>query len=196
MFAFQAFQMPQQPDPIPKVIQEWSSLPSNPTLASIQPPPDEETPESLTENYDTLFAADSHDKLYVFLGGSYSLGSMHFPTPIASLVQAPQARTLIASHLTRLSSPDGLSLIWPTNTSFALLQHPVGRQLAQLSTVLKDLSHYVLSTLKDMRRTWFGLGRPGHPGPREYGEKFVKALEIREEGYKSKYLFKRLRSWY
>ncbi|KAI0078893.1 hypothetical protein K474DRAFT_1659827 [Panus rudis PR-1116 ss-1] len=172
----------------PTEIATWPSLPVDDIMASVKPTrpgkqkyrPGEEYDEPDDTNVDSvLLLADSSGRLHGFLDGFYSMGAFTLGTnaPTVSMYQ-DQARILY------LHSQVTAGKRTHTNLQSSVVQFPLLgdrrlRDVAQVSSSAKHLTHYAMRVLDDMRKVWFGSDTQS--GARELGPKWVRAFEARQK---------------
>ncbi|KAJ3970282.1 anaphase-promoting complex, cyclosome, subunit 4-domain-containing protein [Lentinula raphanica] len=187
LFAFQGSQTTARRAPaLPDVIKSWPSLQPDPGAASINVPNTNRTTENgITDdvddaNIDSILAvADRSGRLWCFLDGTYSMGSLKLsnsnPTTITSLFKNPKSPVLLA-----YPNHDGVFTdLLPTHVSLTLLQESKFRDFAKLSTTARELCWYVLRIVEEMSAAW--MGSDTNTGARELGSKWLATYEAKQQ---------------
>ncbi|KAJ3754331.1 anaphase-promoting complex, cyclosome, subunit 4-domain-containing protein [Lentinula raphanica] len=187
LFAFQGSQTTARRAPaLPDVIKSWPSLQPDPGAASINVPNTNRTTENgITDdvddaNIDSILAvADRSGRLWCFLDGTYSMGSLKLsnsnPTTITSLFKNPKSPVLLA-----YPNHDGVFTdLLPTHVSLSLLQESKFRDFAKLSTTARELCWYVLRIVEEMSAAW--MGSDTNTGARELGSKWLATYEAKQQ---------------
>ncbi|KZT74640.1 hypothetical protein DAEQUDRAFT_311 [Daedalea quercina L-15889] len=168
---------------IPAVIASWPTLPTDLLAASIQsakiggqrPRPGEDLDEVDLTNMDSVLAvADDAGNLHCFLDGSYPLGIVAIGPDIASMSLAKD-NDLFFAH-PRFTEPT-ITALRPFVIRLPHLQRRALRDVARVSSSVRELVWYTMRVVKDMRSAWFG--GEAQSGARELGPKWIRALETR-----------------
>lgn len=190
LFAFQGSQTRTvRKSSLPDVIKGWPTLQTDHLLASMSSPSHGSYVDPIgvvvDEKDDTnldsiLAAADSHGRIHSFLDGTYPLGHV---TPgrdlsITSLHKDPQKPSFFA-QLQSSSDAGTLTDLKPTFIRLSLLEQRKVRDIARLSSSARELVWYTVRVVKEMRAVWFGSETLG--GAREFGPKWVQALEAKQK---------------
>ena len=128
--------------------------------------------------------------VHYFLDGSYSLGSTAAGTHVdpISLYKHP-LRPIFYAHSKLKDRHTATTSLLPTIFHCPLLNRRWVRDMAILSTIVKDLSWYLLRVVKEMRTSWFGSDMS--IAAREIGPKWVRALEVKQANHVARKSFYR-----
>lgn len=168
----------------PAVIASWPTLPSDLLAASIQsaklgaqrPRPGEDLDEADLTNMDSVLAvADDAGHLHCFLDGSYPLGIIASMAPCIASMSLAKDNDLLFAH-PRFTDPKMTSLR-PAVIHLPYLRRRALRDVARVSSSVRELVWYAMRVIKDMRAAWFG--GEAQSGARELGPKWIRALETR-----------------
>ncbi|KAL6309999.1 anaphase-promoting complex, cyclosome, subunit 4-domain-containing protein [Sparassis latifolia] len=170
---------------IPEVILCWPTLPPDPLSASIkqsklggdQTRPGEELDEMDDSNVNSvLVASDDLGHLHCYLDGSYPLGAVvvGFDSSATSLYKE---KDIFFVH--PRSSAAQATCLPPVVIQLPQLRQRILRDVARVSSSVRQLTWYVMRVVKDMREAWFGSD--AQHGARELGPKWVRALEERQK---------------
>lgn len=168
----------------PAVIASWPTLPSDLLAASIQSPklggqrarPGEDLDEVDLTNMDSVLAvADDAGHLHCFLDGSYPLGIIAAMAPCIASMSLAKDNDLLFAH-PRFTDPKMTSLR-PAVIHLPYLRRRALRDVARVSSSVRELVWYAMRVVKDMRAAWFG--GDAQSGARELGPKWIRALESR-----------------
>ncbi|KAJ7071011.1 anaphase-promoting complex, cyclosome, subunit 4-domain-containing protein, partial [Mycena amicta] len=187
LFAFQGSHTRSSPKiSLPDVIQNWPSLDSDPTVASmssgVKPAdssnghldvPDDANVDSI------LVVTDNAGCAHFFLDGSYNLGPVHLGVNISSpsLAKLSQDPTFII-HVQEAVNNVQRTKLYPLYVQLPMLKERDVRDMARLSTSSRELVWYCMRVVKEMRLAWFGAENIS--GAREIGPQWVRAFENRQ----------------
>lgn len=188
----------------PSQIDDWPSLPSNPLAASISTTISQSTDQpfvndpnerwNVIQSNTCLFAGDNHGALYPFIHGTYRTGAIE--TKFSHLMSIVTGTS--SFYFSRLSvQPIGssLSVSGPSLSVLALTgriftpqsdQKSLSssnykiRDILRISTAAKDLAMYAWRNCDEARLGW--MGGPGREGAKEWNAKWIKVLQIRNQG--------------
>jgi anaphase-promoting complex subunit 4 len=184
LFAFQGgLKRSLQNTKFPDVIANWPSLPPDPVAASIKAPsvgmhPGEELDERDDRNDDSvLCACDDMGNVHCFLDGSFPLGTFPFNTNNATGSLFKDAKKPIFYTHIRSSSSSGTDLA-PTIVKVPLLEQRIVRDVARTCSAAKELTWYVMRSIKEMRTAW--CGSEYQNGAKEVGHKWIVTLETKQ----------------
>jgi anaphase-promoting complex subunit 4 len=169
----------------PEVIGKWPTLPPDPLSASLKPVDAaryrREGEEGLDEVDDRntnsiLCAGDDMGNIHCFLDGSFPLGTFLFNTnfPIASLYKKPDDPTFSINIRTAETG----TCLAPTIVDMTLLKRRSVRDVARTSSTARELTWYIMRSVKEMQKFWYGQDLQG--GARTMGPKWVEALEKKQ----------------
>ncbi|KAI0932220.1 hypothetical protein AcW1_000598 [Taiwanofungus camphoratus] len=189
LFAFQGTHPHASPkSSLPSVISTWPTLTSDPYAASIQPSrigeqksrPGEDLDEIDESNINSILAvSDDAGHLHCFLDGSYPLGTISLGAE-CSPSSLYKAEDFLFAHL---QSPNLLNIstttLRPLVVQLPYLKQRALRDVAKVSSSVRELVWYMIRVVKDMRGVWFGSETQN--GARELGPKWVRALEARQK---------------
>ena len=186
----------------PQVVANWPSLPPDLPAATLRSKkvakqkqrPGEELDEPDNANQNSiLVVTDQSGNMWTYLDGSFPLGFVYlgFTCSVATLDTDFDATFFVRPEmLVAGKSCVGLS---PISVQLPLLKERLPRDLAKLSTAVKDLTWFALCVIKEMKAAWFGS--EAHSGAREWGAKWIGQLETRQRdqfGSKQCILFVRI----
>ncbi|KAG7450497.1 uncharacterized protein BT62DRAFT_1001314 [Guyanagaster necrorhizus] len=191
LFAFQGSQtgVGSQTD-IPKVIKAWPTLKldlmsasmgsANPVLhadsagGEVADDADDANVNSI------LVAVDGTGRMHCFLDGSYPLGAANVggSLSISSLYKHPKRPTFYAypcqtSPLLTSTALEAVTIDVP------LLQQRQVRDMAKLSSIVRQLSWYIMRIVKEMYVSWFGSDTV--QAARDMGPKWIQGLKARRQ---------------
>jgi anaphase-promoting complex subunit 4 len=193
LFAFQGLQAKlTRKLVVPEPIKNWSSLPSNPRLASIQPSGDDTSSQAQDESLgertasatSILVVSDSRRHTYSFLDGGFCLGAVSSGHQTHSVHILPNTHVLLTNQECFGSADSHCVTLIPAKSPLPLINLSTGRQLAELSSSLRELLWYMTRVVAGMQEAWFGVD--GRPGARDISPKWLKALEERQRKHVSK----------
>jgi anaphase-promoting complex subunit 4 len=178
---------------IPDSIKDWASLPPNTRLASIKTSSQGTSQDDSTLSRQdggpysgsVLVVSDTSQYAHTFLDGGYSLGALHSKYNISSLYLAPDTPILLCTQQYASASGGNCVTLVPAKLKLPLLNSPTGRQIAELSSCLRELIWHTLRVVKDMRETWYGTD--ARPGARSIAPRWLRALEERQRKYTSQF---------
>jgi anaphase-promoting complex subunit 4 len=124
-----------------------------------------------------LCVGDDMGNIHCFLDGSFPLGALSFNTnhATASLFKDSE-KPMFFAHIRRGAQATDLV---PTIVKLPLLESRVVRDVARTSSAVRELTWYIMRSLKEMRTSWFGSDFQS--GARELGPKWIKTLEIKQK---------------
>jgi anaphase-promoting complex subunit 4 len=117
--------------------------------------------------------------VYAWLDGSYPLGAVPLPTPLASVVDMHKLDNAAYALYVRFGAAlQQRTALAPLRLELPLLTTPRPRHVALAASSTRALVWYTLRLVREMREAWFGSG--AHQGAREIGPNWVRALEARQ----------------
>ena len=122
-----------------------------------------------------LAVADDAGHLHCFLDGSYPLGIIAAMAPCITSMSLAKDEDMLFAH-PRFTDPKMTSLR-PAVIHLPYLQQRTLRDVARVSSSVRELVWYAMRVVKDMRAAWFG--GEAQSGARELGPKWIRALETR-----------------
>lgn len=189
IFAFQGTQTRAAlKSPTPAVINDWPSLPPDPSLASLCPPvltdkqgkTAKETPVNLSaeDENSLLVIGDDNGMLHCFLDGSYYLGPINtLPSTVPTAVFKNPKQPLFLLHPQPLAYDLLSTTFAPLSVDLPLLASHRIRDFARISSASRELMWYIMRVIEELREVWFGSG--SMTGAREAGPKWIQLLETR-----------------
>lgn len=188
IFAFQGSQTraPHQ-NQIPDIIRDWPALPSDPLSASICPPGyqsqiDETTSDRAHDNKNSLLVvADYSGCLSLYQDGTFPLGRMQLGSGFCarSLFTPSPSTSKFLAYVCSSSTDPEMAPIRAVHIDLPLMRRRFCRDLSQLASAARDLTWYAMRIVKEMRAIWFGSET--HGGTREWGPRWVRALETKQK---------------
>jgi anaphase-promoting complex subunit 4 len=129
-----------------------------------------------------LLAVDNQGHIFPFLDGIYPLGILSVGRECGFLefVKHPSKHTLMG-QLQYGSGSNTSTYLKPTILTMPLLSTRRARDLAKLSSTARELVWYLIRVVKEMREAWFGS--ESQTGAREFGPKWVHALEAKQKEF-------------
>lgn len=140
---------------------------------------DESVDEIDDSNTDSVLAiADELGVIHCFLDGSYPIGSVMLPLgfPVKSLYKHDD---MIFIYPQRSKGADEFTMLSPTVMKLPLLKQRIVRDVARVTSSMRELMWYTMRVVKEMRAHWFGSDTQN--GARELGPKWLRALEMRQQ---------------
>ncbi|KAG6899924.1 hypothetical protein C0993_005314 [Termitomyces sp. T159_Od127] len=175
----------------PSVIDEWSTLPSDPLSTSISTPLTKMSANTLEEskgqvdniNVNSLLVfADSGGLMHYYLDGTFPLGTIAMGSDlfVNSLIKDRTTSTFIVYYATKIQETIATSL-HPIIVDAPLLDKRYIRDMAKLSSTARELVWYCMNTVKEMHETW--VGSETFDGARHLGSKWIQALEAKQKDH-------------
>ncbi|KAH8102650.1 anaphase-promoting complex, cyclosome, subunit 4-domain-containing protein [Cristinia sonorae] len=172
----------------PQVIANWPSLPSDLAAATLRSKkvakqkqrPGEELDEPDYANVNSLLVvADQSGNVWTYMDGSYPLGFVSYglPCSAASFDTTYGSSLFIYPQMSAADVPH--TSLTPFTIHYPLLDKRYPRDVARVSTAVKDLTYFAICVVKEMRTAWFGSDT--HSGARSWGSKWIKDLEARQK---------------
>lgn len=196
LFAFQGNHTRLKEKPlVPRVVETWPVLPSDPEAASIAMPtaPGASNAEKFNDDSDDpnlnslLAVSDDQGYLHLYLDGSYPLGVIELDNSASESEIAAVAfeggqilsetETQLHVTLTRKFADNFVTSLKPECIALPLLDTRKARDLALLSSAMHQLVWYSIRVVRDMRDVWYGTDTL--TGAREYGPRWLAALETK-----------------
>lgn len=176
----------------PEVIKTWPTLELDLTSASMgSANPDLHVDSAIGEVPDDtddanvnsiLVAVDSVGRMHCFLDGSYPLGTANVggSLSVSSLYKHPKRPTFYAypCQTSILLTSTALETV---TIDIPLLQQRQVRDMAKLSTIVRQLSWYIMRLGKEMNVSWFGSDTV--QAARDMGAKWIQGLKARRQAF-------------
>ncbi len=176
----------------PEVIKTWPTLELDLTSASMgSANPDLHVDSAIGEVPDDaddanvnsiLVALDSVGRMHCFLDGSYPLGTANVggSLSVSSLYKHPKRPTFYAypCQTSILLTSTALETV---TIDIPLLQQRQVRDMAKLSTIVRQLSWYIMRLGKEMNVSWFGSDTV--QAARDMGAKWIQGLKARRQAF-------------
>ncbi|CCM01973.1 uncharacterized protein FIBRA_04046 [Fibroporia radiculosa] len=188
LFAFQGKQTRPAISSLPPLISSWPTLPSDLLSASIQPPklggnrmrPGEDLDEADDANVDSLLiTSDNSGYIYCYLDGTYSLGAIRVGGG-SFMTSFYKDRELLFAHSRYFRPPNApLTSLRAFEIHLPYLQRHTVRDVARVSSSVRELVWYLMRVIRDMRASWFASET--HSGARELGPRWVQEFEARQK---------------
>jgi len=184
LFAFAGTVRATRVAPVPRVVDEWPTLQTDPLLASIATPahlsstkePGEVIDEVDIANVDSLLVAlDDKGRMHCFLDGSHQLGTLTSSAGLISSVYKTTTSPTLFVHAQALQT--SAVLIRPSIFHLPLLADKRGRDFCQLSSTARELCWYMLRSVQDMRDTWYGS--ESVTGARVFGPQWIQDFKAK-----------------
>lgn len=169
----------------------WPSLPSDLPAATLRSKkvakqkqrPGEELDEPDNTNYNTVLAvADQSGNMWTYLDGSFPLGfvSLGLTCSVSALDTDRDDKFFVHPEVADASLGDKSCVgLCPISVRIPWLSMSIPRDVAKVSTAVKDLTWFALCVIKEMKTAWYGS--EAHSGAREWGAKWVAQLETRQK---------------
>lgn len=148
---------------------------SNPQKSSVE----EDIDEADDPDANSIIAvSDDSGKIHCFLDGSYPIGDVTIP--ICGPAKALYKHDDIFFVYPQLDQADDAStMLDPVIVRLPFLNQRIVRDLARVTSSMRELMWYTMRVVKDMRGIWFGSDTQN--GARELGPKWLRALEARQQ---------------
>ncbi|KAG2023470.1 hypothetical protein CC2G_001122 [Coprinopsis cinerea AmutBmut pab1-1] len=190
LFAFQGSQTrSHSKSQLPEAINTWPTLSPDSKAAAVDSTIQHQSsikPQGTLDEKDDsnlnsiLMISDTLGNIYSFFDGAFPLGVVSLGREASFVTVEKSSRDFkFFGHakFNSLSSPR--ILIAPTIVDMPLLANRNIRDLARLSSIVRDLTWYIMRVVREMKEAWFG--NETSTGARELGPRWVAALEEKQK---------------
>ncbi|TFK30461.1 hypothetical protein FA15DRAFT_676805 [Coprinopsis marcescibilis] len=192
LFAFQGSQTRvHSKSQLPEAISSWPTLSPDSKVSAVDSSIQHQSSTRPTETLDekdesnlnsVLMISDTLGNVYSFLDGAFPLGVISLGREASlSAVEKTLNDPKFLGHAKFNSVSASKMHISPTIIDVPLLASRKTRDLARLSSIVRDLTWYIVRVAREMKEAW--VGSESTTGARELGPRWVEALHAKQRNF-------------